>query len=121
MKIIIAGGRDFFDVNFIESHLEEFFSSVKDKSKIEIVSGIAIGVDCISAKWAFENGFNVKEFPYAAQYGKSGGPIRNRQMAEYSKGGGLIAFWNGTIKNSGTYNMITTAKEYNLKIKIIKY
>ncbi|MBR6510506.1 MAG: hypothetical protein IKT38_07870, partial [Clostridia bacterium] len=51
------------------------------------------------------------------KYGKSAGPIRNKQMAEVSDY--VICFWDE--KSKGTKSMIDYAKKLNkpIKIKII--
>ena len=52
-------------------------------------------------------------------YGKTAGPIRNKQMAEFAsqQTGMLIAFWDG--KSRGTGSMIRLAKEYGLEVHIV--
>jgi hypothetical protein len=50
-------------------------------------------------------------------YGKAGGPIRNREMAEEADA--LIAFWDG--QSRGTKDMIEVAKKKGLKVRVIMY
>ena len=108
MKVIIAGCRDFSDYECVRAHI--------DPSKIsEIVSGAAKGVDALGERFAFENAIPVKQFPADwNKHGKSAGPIRNRQMAQYADR--LIAFWDG--KSRGTKNMIETMKEYDKPVTV---
>ena len=52
---------------------------------------------------------------------RSGGNIRNVDMAVYAKtggeGGGLVLVWTGDPKESpGSAHMLKTAKKFNLKI-----
>lgn len=115
MKIIIAGGRDFNNYYLLEKKLDRIIGK---RSNLEIVSGGAKGADYWGAFWAIERTLPVTEFKANwDKYGKSAGPIRNKKMAEYADA--LIAFWDG--KSKGTENMIKLAKEYNLKIRVIKY
>jgi hypothetical protein len=59
---------------------------------------------------------NVKVFEADwKKYGKSAGPIRNSEMADY--GDALIAFFNGESK--GTLDMINKAKKKKMPITII--
>lgn len=115
MKIIVAGGRDFNDYNLLLESCDYFF---QNQSEIEIVSGTANGADKLGERYAEEKGYQVKKFPADwEKYGKSAGFKRNTEMAEYADG--LIAFWDG--KSKGTSHMINTAKNKNLKVRIIKY
>lgn len=116
MKVIIAGGRDFQDYELLRYKCDFILGTIEDT--IEIVSGGASGADFYGNKYAVEKGYEVKYFPADwSNLGKSAGPIRNKQMAEYADM--LIAFWDGNSK--GTKNMIDLAKKYNLKTTVIQY
>ena len=111
MKTIIAGGRDFHDYEFLKAHVDP-------NGVTEIVSGTAPGADTLGERFAFENNIPVTRFLADwDKYGKSAGPIRNRQMAKY--GDQLIAFWDG--KSRGTKNMIETMREYDKPITVYVY
>ncbi|MBQ6825554.1 MAG: DUF2493 domain-containing protein, partial [Clostridia bacterium] len=93
-------------------------SNVRKENEIIIVSGAARGADAIGERYAKENGFRIEKYPADwEKYGKSAGPIRNKQMAEISDY--VICFWNE--KSKGTKSMIDYAKKLNkpVKIKII--
>jgi hypothetical protein len=98
LKLIIAGSRSFHDIGFVYSRLLDY-----DLTPSEILSGGAPGVDA-SAEWiARDLGIPVKVFPADWQtHGRSAGPRRNREMAEY--GDALLAIWDG--KSPGTGHMI---------------
>jgi len=102
MKVIVAGSRDYINKELVFHILDQW------KPKItEIVSGLAKGPDTFGKEWAEKNGILVKEFPACwEKYGKSAGPIRNGEMAEY--GDYLFAFWEN--ESRGTYNMINHMK-----------
>ncbi len=111
MKVIIAGCRDFNNYNFLKREIGKM-----DLPITEIVSGGARGVDALGERYANENGLPVKRFPANWDlYGKSAGPIRNKEMAEY--GDYLIAFWDG--KSRGTKNMIDQMKRLDKEYTII--
>ena len=102
MKVIIAGSRT---VTRFDDVLDAVFKSgfVID----EVVSGGAAGADKFGEDWAAVNSTPIKRFyPDWSQYGRSAGPRRNRQMAEYADA--LIAVWDG--KSRGTQNMIEEMK-----------
>jgi hypothetical protein len=110
MKLIIAGGRDITDYSLVLSALAE-----SGFQPTEIVSGMAPGVDTLAIQYANENNLPLKEF-YAQWhlFGRSAGPRRNRQMAEY--GDALLAIWDG--ESRGTKNMIEEATKRNLQVYI---
>lgn len=113
-KIIIAGGRDFTDWDY----LVDSINSTGPPIPFEIVSGGARGADSLGELYGTENGYPIKMFPADWKtYGYSAGPIRNEEMANYADG--LIAFWDGVSK--GTAHMIKIAKAKNLEVKVFNY
>lgn len=108
MKTIIAGCRDYTLTDNDKAFLSLF-------NITEVVCGGAKGVDISGWHWAIENNIPVRMFPADWKaHGKAAGPLRNKQMAEYSSQ--LIAFWDG--KSRGTRNMIETAKKLGLKVHV---
>jgi len=110
MKLIIAGGRTFTNYNKLCQECDQF---LQDQTNIEIVSGAYYkGADKLGEQYAKERGYKITQFPANwNKYGKSAGPKRNQQMANYADA--LIAFWDG--KSKGTKNMIDLAKSSHLK------
>ena len=61
---------------------------------MEIASGAAKGADKLGEQYAKERGFKLTKFPANCnKYGKTAGPKRNQQMAQYADA--LIAIWDG--------------------------
>lgn len=120
MKVIIAGGRDFSDYNFLKERCDFV---LQNQTEVEIVCGKAKGADELGEQYGIERGFPIKMFPADWSMGKKAGYVRNHQMAEYASDtehvGGLIAFWDG--KSKGTGHMIDLANMFNLKVRIFKY
>lgn len=115
-KVIIAGTRTFKDYDLLCSYADYMLSQVEEP--IEIVSGHAKGADTLGERYAQERGYKLTLFPAEwKQFGKSAGPRRNLQMAEYANA--LLAYWDGESK--GTKNMIELAKEKGLKVGIKIY
>lgn len=108
MKTIIAGCRKFVDYEEVVRHV-----NLSGFNITEVVSGGCGGVDKLGERFAKERGIGIKRFPYEGKYGKAGGPIRNRKMAEY--GEALIAISSG---GNGTKNMIEEAKKRGLKLYV---
>ena len=116
MKVIIAGGRSFNDFELFKVKVKHYLGSLSEKP--EIIHGGCKGADALAHIFAEANELNVKVFNANwGKYGNAAGPIRNREMAEHADS--LIAFWDG--KSKGTKNMIDTAKELKLNIRIVKY
>lgn len=116
-KVIIAGGRDFNDYDFLKSKCDLILKN-KSHDEIEIVSGCANGVDSLAIRYAQEHNYKLTKFLADwNKFGKSAGYIRNTQMADYADA--LIAIWNGESK--GTKHMIEIANARKILVRIIYY
>ena len=113
MKLIIAGSRTFTDYKKLSEVCDQF---LQDQTDIEIVSGAYYkGADKLGEQYAKERGYKLTQFPaYWKRFGRTAGPLRNEQMANYANA--LIAFWDGNSK--GTKHMIELAKSRGLTISI---
>lgn len=122
-RVIIAGSRTFKDYPFLEDTLNKILTS--KIPNIQIVSGGQIsmdenknphGADYLGEQWARKKAYPIHIFPANwNKHGKAGGPIRNKQMAEYADA--LIAFHDGQSK--GTANMIEEARKAKIPVRII--
>lgn len=120
-SIMIVGTRTYEDYKAFKSKVDEWlnYNVNLNEDIIEIVSGGARGVDSLAERLANEETFLKKIFPADwNKYGKSAGPIRNRQMVEYikEKDGVCLIFWDG--QSRGTKNDIDLCNEYNVKYKV---
>jgi len=114
-KVIIAGGREFNDYDYLKRRCSVILRHKKD---IIVVSGQAKGADTLGERLAYELGYSVKVFPADWDtHGRSAGYIRNSQMADYADA--LIAFWDG--KSKGTGHMIDLAKSKGLQVRVVYY
>ena len=127
-KIIIAGGRNYSDYQTIKEELNKILKKYRyydcDQIDAEVVGGGASGADTLGEQAAKELSLPVKVFMADWKtYGRSAGPIRNKQMADYVAGsdciGVLLCFWDG--KSRGTANMIKTAQSKNIETHIVYY
>ena len=133
-KVIIAGGRDFSDYDFMFKSLSEVFRGKYEPD--EIVSGMASGADALGVVIAKEQGVPVKPFPAdwsthnpemcdgtcsgsrkARPYCSNAGHYRNQKMADYADA--LVAFWDG--KSRGTLDMINRMQNADKPVFIFKY
>ena len=115
-RVIIAGTRTFQNYPLLNRKMDYFLSRTDDE--IKIVCGMARGADLLGKQYGEEHGYKVLCFPADwDQYGKKAGYLRNKQMAENADA--LVAFWDG--KSRGTANMIELAKQFQLKVRIVRY
>lgn len=119
MKVIVAGPRDFHDYSFAKKQLDRILQRL-NKDRLEIVSGGANGADALGERYAKENGYKLHRKPADwKKHKKAAGPIRNREMAQYADA--LVAFQPENGSTPGTKNMIKTANELGLKVRIVYY
>lgn len=125
LRIIIAGTRTFSDYELLKKSFMSCIGSKREYSNnIKIVSGTANGADKLGEEFAKRNNLKVAHFPAKwNEYGKKAGYMRNREMAKYAIQDGckgiLLAFWDG--KSKGTESMIHLAKQYGLKVHVVRY
>jgi hypothetical protein len=115
IKVIIAGGRDFNDIQFL---LQEFKLFVGQEIIEAIISGMARGADTVGIEIAKLYAIPLIQMPADwSKYGKSAGYRRNEEMAQIATHA-LIA-WDGQSK--GTGHMLDLAQKYKLVTKVFKY
>ncbi len=113
MRILVCGGRNFEDKNWLFRELDIF----KSKNFIELlIQGGAEGADAYALSWAFSRNVPVVTM-HANWYalGKSAGPIRNSQMLLLLKPDLVIAFPG----RNGTADMIEQAYKAGVSVKEI--
>lgn len=115
-KVIVAGSRDFNNIDLLISKLDILLQNIK--SEIQIISGGAKGADTYGETYATLRGHSIKTFlPDWDNHGKSAGYRRNEAMAEHSDL--CVVFWDG--KSRGTQHIINTAKKSNIPLRIVRY
>ncbi len=108
MRVIIAGGRNFIPKKYHAEWLLELHKRIKMTC---VISGMADGADLFGWCWARDNKIKVEEHPADwDQFGKSAGPIRNREMAKCANA--VVLFPGGR----GTADMKQVAIECGLEI-----
>lgn len=105
MKLLICGGRDFDDVEFIITQLGRLH---QNRQITELIHGAAKGADTICSLWAKEMDIPVRPFPADWKtHPRAAGPIRNQQMLTEGKPDALFAFPGG----KGTADMVNRSKK----------
>ena len=106
MKVLICGGRDYNNYEFMRGVLTVYNIE-------EIISGEARGADTLARTYAEDYSIRYRGFPADWNtFGKSAGVIRNKRMLVEGKPDLVIAFPGGR----GTANMIKQAKEANITV-----
>ncbi len=117
MKVIIAGGRKY---EFTPNDVEWLDDLHRHHEFTEVVSGGAKGADLCGESWAEGAGLPVKVFPADwNKHGRSAGPIRNKQMADYlvEAGDGMVILFPG---GKGTANMQKVAMDAGIPVHVRK-
>lgn len=94
MIVLICGGRDFDDVDFIWTELTKLH--LEKGPFTEIVHGGCRGVDTIAEDWAKTNDLSISSFPINKEVwkrlGPKAGPMRNSRMLRVGRPDLVIAF-----------------------------
>ena len=116
-RIIIAGGRDFNDYDYLKERCEYLLQFIP-KWSLTILCGKASGADTLGEQYALENGLKIEYYPANwEKYGKSAGFIRNKEMVDNATA--AICFWDG--KSKGTKNTIDLCKKKGIPCRVISY
>lgn len=138
VRIIIAGGRDFDDIEKAEQEINLYVNSICcEFDEVIVISGACsdkkgaltftredgtkvYGADGLGERVALWNGWTVEPCPADwEKHGRSAGPIRNRFMAREKKATHAMVFWDG--QSRGSKNMIEEAEAANIQVKKIMY
>ena len=119
-RIIIAGGRDFDDYEYMSTKLSDLFKdqNVFNNKVIKVISGMAKGADTLGIQYADEHKITKILFPANwKEYPRIAGFLRNYDMLSIATH--LIAFWDG--KSNGTKHMIEIAQMKGVPVWIFEY
>lgn len=111
MKVLVCGGRDFNDEDFLYATLDAVRK--KHGEKLAIIHGAARGADLLAEDWAKD-----REVPYIGvpakwkKFGKGAGYERNSRMLKMTDPDAVIAFKGGT----GTSMMCELAEKAGLPV-----
>lgn len=119
-KVIVAGGRDFTDYEFMRESLGNllWMEDFCGDSDIKIISGMADGADTLAIRFADE--FELTRILFPAnwkQHHRMAGFLRNEDMMEVATH--LVAFWDG--KSKGTQHIIELTKKKCIPYRIFMY
>jgi hypothetical protein len=119
MRVLICGARDYEDKHLMFSMLDEFHA---DHDFDVVIEGGARGADSFAAEWAILRHIPILEFRADwEQYGRSAGPIRNREMLVKGFPQIVIAFPKTVLSHSkGTKNMVEQAKKAGITTIVVE-
>jgi len=107
MKILVCGGRDFYQRPPVFDRLDEL-------QPTHVITGGAPGADDSAMLWACERCVPYTIFPADwSKHGKTAGPIRNKRMLDEGKPDLVLAFPGGV----GTMNMVSQALKAGVKVQ----
>ncbi len=124
MKLIIAGSRSITDYHHVRDAIIISKLWSKYREKLEVVCGMASGVDLLGKEFASKNSLVCHEFPAkwddieaaraviktrpnGSRYNVNAGFARNIEMGKFADG--LLAIWDG--RSRGTKQMIEWMQE----------
>jgi len=116
LRVLVCGGRDFFDYAKLCETLDGLLNSNSDPlppPEIVIIHGCAPGADLMADKWAVNRYVMVEEYPADwKMHGPAAGPIRNQRMLDEGKPDIVVAFPGGR----GTADMVRRAKAAGVRV-----
>lgn len=117
MRILVCGGRNYTNRKILEEILSDYWYSRSHEQQNEfvLIHGDARGADRLARDWCLRTCYEWCHAPFPAdwnKYGRSAGPIRNKQMLDEGKPSVVLAFPGG----KGTANMIKLAIEAGVEV-----
>lgn len=114
MNILVCGDRNWNNLEIIMRELKCL------PRNATIIHGAARGADTMAGLAAEHLGMTVKSFPAKwHKYGRSAGPIRNREMFNSTDPDLVLAFHTDIEHSKGTKDMIRYAEKRGCITKII--
>lgn len=115
-KVLICGDRNWINHESIRSWL----SKLQDLGYDTVIEGEARGADTIAREEAEAMGLIVLKFPANwVKYGRSAGPIRNRQMLDQTPD--LVVAFHGNIQASkGTADTMKEAMRRGIQVILVE-
>lgn len=118
MKLIVAGGRDFHNMEYMVMCLYNLVNKGDIPDNPQLVCGMARGADMVAYALWKQSLMTVHAFPANwDKHGRSAGYIRNANMGDFADA--LVAFWDGQSK--GTKHMIDYMNKLGKPVYVFKY
>jgi cysteine synthase len=110
MRIVVTGGRNFDDEQYLRKHLD----AIHKKSPVtQLIHGAASGADSLAARWASDRAIPQVAVPANWKaHGRAAGPIRNGEMLLDYEPDLVVAFKGG----AGTADCIRQAEFSRIRV-----
>lgn len=113
MRVLACGDRNWTSWVMVKARLSKL------PPDTVIVHGAARGADTIAGEVAKSLGMAVDVYPAEwGKFGRSAGPIRNRQMLNTSPDM-VIAFHNNIAESKGTKDCVTEARRRGIPTEVV--
>lgn len=113
MKVLVCGGRDFNDAEYVFHILDGLHVA---ELITQVISGGARGADTLGERWAVTRHVELRRFPAEwDKYGGSAGPRRNQQMIDEGQPDMVVAFPGG----KGTQDMVRRAHLHGIRVEVL--
>lgn len=110
MKVLVCGGRYFFDAKAVYAYLDKLLAT---RGVTEVIHGGSNGADKLAGMWAYDNMIHCVVYPAEwDKHGKSAGYVRNSQMLNDGKPDLVVAFPGG----KGTAMMVKIARAAHVEV-----
>ena len=114
MKVLICGDREWWNAKKIADRIKQLPVGTV------VIHGACRGADRIAGNAAFNHGLVVREYPARwKKYGRSAGPIRNREMLDKENPDLIIAFHESILESKGTKDMLKEATKRGIPTELI--
>lgn len=115
MKVLVCGGRDFYDYERL-CRVLDFVRTGRDVT--HIIHGAAPGADVLSGVWANARGLECSAYPARwfdsrGRLDRAAGPIRNQRMLDENTDIGLVVAFPG---GRGTADMVRRARRAGIEV-----
>lgn len=118
MRLLVCGDRNWSNRQFLYDTLDDLLE--ESETPIVVIHGAARGADTMAGEWGMSHKLLVLEYPAQWHvYGKSAGPIRNRQMLEEGKPELVYAFHQNIAISKGTKDMVAQAQKAGIRTKVV--
>lgn len=117
-KKLVTGDRDWDNVEIIANEISTW------SIETIIIHGAARGADRIASLIAEQLGMEQRPYPYLRQFGRDGGPVRNRQMVHEEHHPDdeieeIVAFHDRILNSLGTSDMLLVGRAHGIACRLL--
>jgi hypothetical protein len=115
MRVIVCGGRNFFDYAKLDAVMQEIKRAAPHDALV-VIQGGATGADAMARQWCATNHVCYDNYPADwSKHGRAAGPIRNQRMLDHGRPDLVVAFPGGR----GTADMVKRATKAGVEVRAV--